>query len=300
LEMMTSSSWQTWLFACSALITVGVNFLVQPDLALQLLMLAPAVAILGLPHGALDLPIAQSLWPLRGWRQQVRFVVLYVGLAVVLICIWIAFPGSTLCAFLIYSAFHFSGDWDAAGSALRWTGGVATVGAPALFRCEEVATIFSYLAPKPAADLAALLLALSAAAALIFFLGLIAFQPQRRTRAALEQGVIWIAAACLAPLVYFVVYFCTLHSVRHFTDALVSLDRKRHALVVAGCLSAVIVVVSVGGFAIMQKFGADVVAQSVLQIVFIGLAALTVPHMILVDRFQHQATRQKAKNSSVN
>jgi hypothetical protein len=37
------------------------------------------------------------------------------------------------------------------------------------------------------------------------------------------------------------------------------------------------------------------VAQSVLQIVFIGVAALTVPHMILVDRFQKQKRTPTAR-----
>lgn len=284
--MTTSPLWQTTVFAIAVLVMIGANLLFQPDLTLQVLMLVPAVAILGLPHGALDLPIAQLLWPLKGWRGHARFAVLYVGLAVLLIFFWIAFPSPALFAFLIYSAVHFSGDWDYEGPALRWTGGVATLGAPALFRQDDVATIFSYLAPLNTANIAAQFLAFSGTAALIVYMSLVLLGPAYRTRAAVELGIIWIAAACLAPLVYFIVYFCALHSVRHFTDALVSLDRKRLALGIVALLCGLTVIAGYIGYIIMQWTGADLLEQSVLQIVFVGLAALTVPHMILVDRFQ--------------
>jgi len=290
--MTASPLWQTWVFACAVLITIGANLVFQPDITVQLLMLVPAVAILGLPHGALDLPIAQSLWPLKGWWGHARFAGLYIGLALLLIGIWIAFPGLALCAFLIYSAVHFSGDWDHSANTLRWIGGIATVGAPALFHRDEVAIIFSYLAPEQAANFAALFLALSGAAALALYVVLVTFQPRLRTSAALEQGIIWIAAAFLAPLVYFVIYFCALHSVRHFSDAFDFLDHKRHALGVAGLLCVMTVLAGFFGFAIMQRFETIDVEQSILQIVFIGLAALTVPHMILVERFQNQITKK--------
>jgi Brp/Blh family beta-carotene 15,15'-monooxygenase len=291
--MTGTPQWQTWFFACSVLTIIGASFLFQPDMTTQLRMLVPSVAILGLPHGAFDLPIAKSLWPLSGWRGHARFALLYIGLAVLLICIWIIFPGPALFAFLIYSAVHFSGDWEDTSGPLRWTGGIATVGAPALFQREEVATIFAYLAPEPTANFAALLLALSGAGALAFFVALIAYQPSFRTRAAVEQGIIWIAAACLAPLVYFIVYFCTLHSIRHFTDAIFFIEHKRQAMRIAVVLSIVTILASFMGFAIMQKLGADDLEKSVLQIVFIGLAALTVPHMILVDRFQQQVKNRQ-------
>jgi Brp/Blh family beta-carotene 15,15'-monooxygenase len=296
--MTASPHWQTWLFACAVLITITANLVFQPNMTVQLLMLVPAVAVLGLPHGALDLSIAQSLWPLKGWRGHVRFAGLYLGLALLVIGVWIVFPGPALCAFLIYSAVHFSGDWDHSAITVRWIGGIAAVGAPALFHREEVATIFSYLAPEQAAEFAALFLAFSGAAALALYIILLMFQPRLRTSAALEQGMIWIAAAFLAPLVYFIIYFCTLHSVRHFSDAFVFLDHKRHALRVAGLLCVMTILAGFFGFAIMQSFETFDVEKSILQIIFIGLAALTVPHMILVERFQHQIIKRRSKEKS--
>jgi Brp/Blh family beta-carotene 15,15'-monooxygenase len=281
-------TWQTWLFAIVAFLTTVVSLVGQPDLITQLFILAPAVVILGLPHGALDLSIAQTLWPLHGWRGKLRFVVLYVGLSLLVIILWILLPGPALFAFLIYSAFHFSGDWDDAGITLRVSGGVATIGAPTLFQTEEVATLFGHLAPEFAANTAAILLAVMGGIFLCIFVATIILWPQFRTRAASEQGIVWIAAACLTPLVYFIIYFCILHSVRHFSNAIISLEDPRQGLRVAILLSVVTVFAGLIGFLILQGTKPELLEQSILRIIFIGLAALTVPHMLLVDRFQRK------------
>jgi Brp/Blh family beta-carotene 15,15'-monooxygenase len=284
--MTITPAWQTWLFAATAIVAISMNLLFQPDLMVQLFVLVPPIAILGLPHGALDLSIAQALWPLVGWQGKARFVSAYVGLTLLVIGFWIVFPGPALFGFLIYSAFHFSSDWDGEDNLLRIIGGVTTVGAPALFWQAKVAAIFAYLAPEPAANLAALSLAIAGCVALILCVSLTILCPMVRTRATVEQGIIWIAAACLSPLVYFVIYFCSLHTVRHFTSALASLENQRHALRTAGLLTALTVFGGLIGFIILQKADTAVPEQSILQIVFIGIAALTVPHMLLVDRFQ--------------
>ena len=286
--MTVPKIWQTWLFASVAFLTTVVSLVGQPDLITQLFILAPAVAILGLPHGALDLPIAQTLWPLNGWRGKLRFVSLYLGLSLLLIITWIFLPGPALFVFLIYSAFHFSGDWDDSGIILRFSGGAATVGAPALFQTEEVATLFSQLAPESAAHSAAILLAVMGGMFLCMFVATIIVWPQFRTRAASEQGIIWISAACLTPLIYFVIYFCILHSIRHFSNAIASLEDPRQGLRVALLLSGVTVLAGFIGFLVLQGTKPELLEQSVLRIIFIGLAALTVPHMILVDRFQRK------------
>lgn len=287
--------WQTWIFGGMAVFMIALNVIMQPDLIGQLIMLVPAVALLGLPHGALDLAVAQALWPLNGWRGLACFVGLYIGIALGVIGIWTVLPAVSLFAFLIYSAVHFSGDWDDAVPFIRYTGGVATIGAPALFWQHDVATLFAFLAPVPAAQAAALVLAIAGGAALALSIAAVVLRPDLRTTATIEQGVIWISAACLSPLVYFVVYFCTLHSVRHFADALGALDNRGYALRVAGGLSVITVLAGLAAFAILQRVDTPMVAQSVLQIVFIGVAALTVPHMILVDRFQKQKRTPTAR-----
>ena len=136
-----------------------------------------------------------------------------------------------------------------------------------------------------------MVLAYAGGTAACCYSAILASQPASRTRAAVEQAIIWFAAACLAPLVYFILYFCALHSLRHLTDALHSVENTRKALRTATLLSIVVIVAAIIGFAVLQKAETFVLEQSIMQIVFVGLAGLTVPHMLLIDRFQRQKHR---------
>ncbi|MBJ3764559.1 Brp/Blh family beta-carotene 15,15'-dioxygenase [Maribius pontilimi] len=292
--MKAAPPWQTWLFllaTASAILSMGI---IQPDLTAQAFILVALVAVFGLPHGALDLPIAQKLWPLEGWRGTLRFSTLYLGIAGLVLIFWIIAPGAALVAFLAYSSVHFSADWDDSPAILRWTGGIATIAAPALFHRHEVMQIFGYLAPPSSAEPVATGLAALGVAALIGLAGALALRSDLRGRAALEQGTLWVAALSLAPILYFVVYFCALHSVRHMTEALDWTKDRRTAAWTAVLLSGLTVVAA--GVASMLIRASDPISieDTISKTVFIGLAALTVPHMLLVDRFQRHARRNPA------
>lgn len=277
--------WQTSLFAVAAVAMAITHIMIQPGLPAQVVLLAPLVAVLGLPHGALDLPIAEALLPLTGWHRKAVFVAAYLGLSVAVMAIWLLAPGAALALFLGYSALHFSEDWAQAWPPLRWSGGTATIGAPALLHNDEVGAIFAVLAPQ---DVAAVIADAAALAGMLGFAGFtvscLAFRQAYET-AAVEQAILWIAAFTLPPLMYFVVYFCALHSVRHFTATMRVISDGHRALVVAVTLSAIVVLFAV--FVLLYGSTAsdvDMIDQ-IIRIVFIGLAALTVPHMLLVDRF---------------
>jgi Brp/Blh family beta-carotene 15,15'-monooxygenase len=283
--MTAARPWQTLVFGVCAVVAVLLHMAVQPGLFAQLLFLVPLVAIMGLPHGALDLPIAEALWPLHGWRGKLRFVALYLGLTAGVILMWILVPGISLAAFLAYSVLHFSDDWSRAASPLRWSGGVATIGAPALLHPEEVVTLFAYLAPPAAAVVSANAAALAGAVALCVFIATCIFRPKARCAAAMEQAILWGIAALLPPLLFFTIYFCCLHSLRHFSATIRSVPRAGRALVISVLLTIMVVLAAGAFIRIMAADGPNSLAGSVVQTVFIGLAALTVPHMILVDRF---------------
>lgn len=279
--MIAAPPWQTAVFCTVAAVAVTLHMAIQPSLGQQLLILAPLVAVLGLPHGALDLPVATALWRLDGPAAQLLFAAGYIGVVGLVIGVWVLLPGAALVTFLMYSAFHFSEDWSQTAGPLRWTGGIATIGAPALWHTDDVSALFAQLAPGRVAMWAADAAAIAGIGAGIALVYLVLTCPAARDRATVEQVVLWISAAILSPLFFFAVYFCSLHSVRHFTATLTTLPNARHALGLAAGLSAAVVAVAV---VVATGRVAGAVSQPdavIMQTVFIGLAALTVPHMLL-------------------
>jgi Brp/Blh family beta-carotene 15,15'-monooxygenase len=89
---------------------------------------------------------------------------------------------------------------------------------------------------------------------------------------------------------YFAVYFCALHSIRHFTSTMRAVPNGQRALGVAVVLSGIVTLAAVA-VTFLGPAGpvADPTEQGI-RVIFIGLAALTVPHMILVDRFRRADT----------
>ena len=285
--MTQAPTWQTALFGLCAGVAVLLQSGMQLGIEAQLLLLAPLVAILGLPHGALDLPMAEMLWPLDGWRGKLRFMAIYLCLVAGIVGLWTLAPAVALIAFLTYSALHFSDDWSRAAAPLRWTGGVASIGAPALLHRAEVTTLFGYLVPEQGAVIAANAAAVAGTLALVVFIASMLFRPEARDRAALEQAILWGIAALLPPLVYFAVYFCGLHSIRHFDATVRSVPRARRALVTAAVLSGATTLTAATVFYARADVALPFESGS-MQVIFIGLAALTVPHMLLVERFHRQ------------
>jgi len=279
---------QSGIFLAGLLVLAALNMVFAPAPLTQALLLAPAVALLGLPHGALDLPMARVLWPLTGAADHMLFYGAYIGIAGAVAALWWHAPGLALIAFLAYSALHFSGDWETDGLFLRIAGGLSVIGAPALFHVTDVVSIFSVLTDGAWAEPIAY--AIAVAGLMGASLGLIALlQSSGLSRGVLlELAGIWIGAAILPPLLYFIAYFCLLHSLRHMRDTLQALPERKAALRAAGGIMVVSLLgasIALGLF--LHVDGVDL-ESSVLRVVFIGLAALTVPHMLLVERFRHR------------
>jgi hypothetical protein len=82
-----------------------------PGIVVQLALLAVAVALVGLPHGALDHLAARRIFELTlGRTWWIGFGAMYLALAALMAIFWIAFPLPALCLFLTLSALHFG--WD--------------------------------------------------------------------------------------------------------------------------------------------------------------------------------------------
>lgn len=275
------------LFAAIVPFLLAILLFFQPPLEWQIIALGPLVALLGLPHGALDHRVASALWPLTTPRDHAVFIAGYIGLGVAVVVLWIIAPSIALAAFLIYSALHFSDDWSSeVGLWQSLPLGISVIALPALVYQFHVAVLFGFLIPEPSATLFAALLHKTAIAAVIASALCLVVNLRAAPWVAVEYALLVATALVTPPLIYFVIYFCALHSPRHFLH---TADQLRLTPLQALQAAWPILVATLA----MTALGALVLAvstpafdQATLQIVFIGLAAVTVPHMLLTAVFR--------------
>ncbi len=276
---------ETRLFLSLALLTALAFLLANPEppLVVQIAAIAILAAVLGMPHGALDPLIARRL---GYWRTPLTFAafnLVYTGVAGAVVALWLIAPVPSLVAFLLVSAAHFGSDWNRERPlALRFLTGAALLSLPSLRDVDAVADLYATLAGEGARLVAqtqaaigpVLLVALAAAAVMA-------------ARRAPHEGIELLAVAALAllapPLMFFIVYFCALHSARHLREGF----REEHGhgrgltlLIVATYTIAPLLLA--GAFLWATTAGTASLDDQLLRVVFIGLAALTVPHMALV------------------
>jgi len=279
---------ETWLFLAAGslcLLLAQLDAFAGHSRALAVVLVV-AVALTGLPHGALDPWVAwrAGLWRTR--RGFATFHVAYIAIAVVVVLVWQVAPGPSLAAFLAISAWHFSGDWrDALNGWMRAPVGAALLSLPALAAPAEVSAIFTMLSGPEGGVLAGWLaiaapwLAVAAAASALVAL-------KRSTVAAVEIVVVAALAVLLPPLVFFLVYFCALHSPRHLRLAAQSADARRvrrMATVAAAYTVLTVIAAAIAWPWITTGFVATATPDApLLRLLFVGLAALTLPHMIVV------------------
>jgi len=259
------------------------------------------VVLVGLPHGAFDGAIARHLGFSRAWRGLALFVALYTGLAVAVVAVWIWQPGLALAAFLIMSAIHFGfGDANAPagfGRAVQILahGGVAIFGI-SLFHLDKVMPIFAVLTNGDT-GLAVMMVEyfpLVILPVILVYLFLAMRDASLRPRV-VELALLCLLLTSLPPLVGFAFYFCIIHTGRHMHH----IWRRVRATQTPRSIirqAALFTIASWGaGAAVMLWLDSGNIDARLLQVIFIGLAALTVPHMILVDGLFRQAATKDVR-----
>ena len=243
-------------------------------------LLVTGVVLAGLPHGSLDPLVARQVFGQDRGFTMIRFFFGYLLLAAATAAGWLAAPNVALSLFLIVSAFHFGSDWQGRGDGWgRAAYGFCVISISTLNYTADVRQIFSTLGATRSENIVSGLRLLAGVAILLATLSLFR-RTQRRLLDCMELAGIVLGGLALPPLVFFTCYFCLLHSPRHLllTSQHVGLRGPVQVVVAA----APIVVATLGLAALLWLFLPAYDASSrVLQVVFIGLAALTAPHMLL-------------------
>ena len=254
----------------------------------ELLAAAALLSLLGMPHGALDAVFARKLFAIESYTGWAAFALFYVGLSAAVVGVWFFLPTPFLCAFLLVSALHFGGDPAVNTSTfVRGMYGGSVIVLPALLHGAELEHLMGLVAgPASAALVAPVLQQLAPPWLAATLIGCVwQTRSARLMGREMEFEMASLAALLVAatPLVSFTIYFCAMHSPRHVLRTVSSLPvvEARSALRVALWPTlAVFAALAVGGWLSSGR----PIQPAIMQFVFVGLAALTLPHILLLER----------------
>ncbi len=243
------------------------------------------VIVLGIPHGALDGEVARArLRPVLGPLWFAAFAVPYLCLVACVLLAWRWAPLPTLAAFLAASVWHF-GTEDAGPRPFEaFVVGGLPVAAPTLLQPAATARFLGTVAMTPLATLP-IWLELGAGfwcvAAVVWAIRSAARGDERRLP---EFAGLLGAFAVLPPLSAFAIYFICLHAPRHMQATIA--DRRLPR--VGGWREAIIHSVPISGLTVLIGAGLwhafpGSVPERLLCLTIEGLAALTLPHILIND-----------------
>ena len=249
------------------------------------------IFFIGLPHGSFDGAVA-SLVGFRNRFQFVLFLLYYTLLFILVIFFWLYFPIISLTIFLIMTIFHFGlCDWTNFGISkhkypVSFTYGMTIIFGIIFFNENQSFKIFEYLTNEKIYYFQNYFFIpyYMTLLSLIYFVYLSFFEKKLR-KGVIEIIFLLFVFFLFDPLLSFAIYFCFFHTFKHLKHLIkniyINLPNKKFVI-----FSTVIftIISWFGGLAILYILVQNIsLYESMLKVVFIGLAALTLPHMLLVD-----------------
>ena len=270
------------------------------------LTISPFICLLlilsiGISHGSLDNVKGRKLFQIFKVKKFYIFYLAYILIAIIVIILWILIPYVSLIIFLMVASYHF-GKEDTQflivensyyNQFLFLLKGSLIVFAPMYFHFNETISIFkllfienenfyNFLDLIESKKILLYCIILSTLANILLFTK--NFELKKFT-IFLDYFSIIIINYYFSPLVAFTIYFCFLHSVRHSISLMSELDRddlgNGFKIFVKKALPLTIITAifcAIGLYLLNNTYNLE---SSILKIIFIGLASLTFPHILL-------------------
>jgi Brp/Blh family beta-carotene 15,15'-monooxygenase len=249
------------------------------------------ISIIGVSHGALDHIKGYKLMEVYKINNKYLFYPVYIFCCLLVIFFWIIFPSVTLILFLLVASYHFGKEDSCVGSIIKkkfinlfylFKGSVVVV-APLFFHTEETLQIFKILGDNLIMTHENFLVSLLL---ISFIANFFIMQWSNNSGFFLADWVtIFTLNIFFSPLVAFTIYFCFLHSVRHSFGLIYEINNKNFKdgfnkfLKKALPLTLVTAILFVLSVYILTNY--YVLNDAILKVIFIGLASLTFPHILL-------------------
>lgn len=252
----------------------------------QIIIASILILFLGVPHGALDAVLAEKSFNIKGYLDWALFLVQYCLLAALIVVIAFYLPLVFLVGFLVISVFHFSTDLTPNVPFIsRLLYGGAIIFVSAVYYSDEMVRLFGLLSGPDVAETIIYPIKSVAVPWLVLLVGAALHQFKSDIHVAVEMLAVAVLALLVPPLVSFTLYFCFMHSVRHiFRSVQITkqFDAAYHVKMVVLPMAGVFFAVLISWFLLKDQS----IDQRIIQIVFLGLAALTVPHMVIIERMK--------------
>ena len=259
------------------------------------------ILIIGVSHGSLDHIKGKKLLKFFNIKSIYIFYIIYILISAAVIATWMLLPSTTLILFLIIASYHFGkedtqfliNDGSYFIQMLYFFKGFLIILAPLYFHFQETIAIFKlllidnetfYLSLTFIETNKVILIGVICSTLSSIFLFLKNFEIKKFV-IFLDYFSILILNYYLSPLLAFTVYFCFLHSIRHSISLAVELDpnsvvdgfklfvKKALPLTILTCIFSFIAL-----YLLSNSYNLD---SAILKIIFIGLASLTFPHILL-------------------
>ena len=278
-----------------SLLIFKMNINISPLICLFLILL------IGVSHGSLDHIKGKKLFEILKIKNISTFYLIYILITFFIIILWIFLPTFSLIIFLIVASFHFGKeDTDFLFfersyliQLMYLLKGLLVILAPMYFHFDETISIFKLLLVENETfytilsfveEKNILLLSIIISSISSIYLFTKQFEIKKFT-IFLDYFSIILLNYFLSPLVAFTMYFCFLHSIRHSITLVFEIDKNnlkngvltfiKKAMPLT-FLTAVLCIV--GLYFLNKNYGFD---NSILKLIFIGLASLTFPHILL-------------------
>ena len=259
------------------------------------------ILIIGISHGSLDHIKGKKLLRLFSIKSTYIFYVIYILISAVVIVTWMILPSMTLILFLIIASYHF-GKEDTQflinnrsyfTQVLYFFKGFLIILAPLYFHFQETIAIFklllidnevfysslNFIESNKVIQIGIICSTLSS-----IFLFLKNFEIKKFV-IFLDYFSILILNYYLSPLIAFTVYFCFLHSIRHSISLAIDLDPNSlvngFRLFIKKAFPLTILTAVFSFIALYLLSYSNNLNGAILKIIFIGLASLTFPHILL-------------------
>tara|TARA_X000000368_G_scaffold378347_1_gene332659 strand:- start:284 stop:1189 length:906 start_codon:yes stop_codon:yes gene_type:complete len=253
------------------------------------------ILIVGISHGALDNLKGKKLFKLLGLNFNFLFYSSYIFISLLIIFAWLLFPNIILFIFLIVASYHF-GKEDTVfkvkkkfllNEILFFLKGSSVIIAPLLFQREGTNEIFAtlnfYVFESYFFNDFSLIIFL-----LLSLLSGIYLSNTKSINLkyimVLDYFSIIILNLFLTPILAFTIYFCFLHSVRHSISLIKEIDRSFKKGVKKFIMKALPLTMITGLIFLISIYFLNnlyKIDEAIYKVIFIGLASLTFPHILL-------------------